>query len=283
MRKFVLPGILCFLFICPLNLESRQIFIKLAAGISLREDVHDSWHPTTSYYDYGATKGEKTYPPSFNFFLELGYQLNPNISFSLGAGSFSNGLCGSTGQFKHPATSDFSGDFSYSPEFNLVVYPLYLTVTYSYPVFLSARLNVLGGVGYYFGKVNCISENQESEAPGPLFEWSYFHWKYRGTTNTIGYHAGVGFEIDLSMKTFFFAEALYRSVGFNKFEITSSNVSPSSPIAKEIGTGEGLGGSSTFFYAQRKSGDEVLGDIDYRISEFDCSGFVFRSGIKFRF
>ena len=48
-------------------------------------------------------------------------------------------------------------------------------------------------------------------------------------------------------------------------------------------TGEGLGEDSTFFYAQKIRNVKEQKDIDYRISRFNCAGFTFRAGLKFKF
>ena len=63
--------------------------------------------------------------------------------------------------------------------------------------------------------------------------------------------------------------------GSKKFE-TSAKF----PSDVEDGAGA-LEGGSTFFYAKGIDGGEALGDIDYRVSQIDFSGFVFRIGFKF--
>ena len=40
---------------------------------------------------------------------------------------------------------------------------------------------------------------------------------------------------------------------------------------------------STFLYELQFFGEEDVGDIDYRISNFSYSGFSFRAGLKFKF
>lgn len=281
MKKHIIPLIFCLLLLYPINLESSQFNIKIGLGLFQGGKIQDVWRTKTDFYDYTSIPGEKT-ELGLDISLELLFQINSSFGFSLGTGYISKAFSGSVGQFKVPDTGDLSGDFSYSPMFNSDMYPFYFTAIWSHPVRLNARLNFLGGVGYYFGKIKCLSDNFSSNLHDLDMQWSYFSWIYESNINTIGFHLGTGLEIDLSNKSFLFVEALYRGVKFKKFK-TSHIYSSSSLLVQIIGEGrKELGGESTFMYAQRLSGDETWGDIDYRFYNLNFSGLFFRVGVKFR-
>jgi len=73
----------------------------------------------------------------------------------------------------------------------------------------------------------------------------------------------------------FFVETIYRGAVFKDFKTSAK-------FSSDVEDGAGaLEGGSTFFYAKGVDGGEAFGDIDYRVSEIDFSGLVFRVGIKF--
>ena len=102
---------------------------------------------------------------------------------------------------------------------------------------------------------------------------------------------GTGIDFDLSLNMFFSVEALYRGLNFKRLKTSSLSVSQiiSARVYQEVNLDQAeenvkeLAGDSTFFYLQRVLGSEEQGDIDYRISGFDLSGFLFRVGLKFKF
>ena len=140
MKKYVLPGILCFLLFRPLALVSKQLFLKMSVGLFPGGKVHDVWQSTTNYYNYQTIIGEST-NPGLDVSLEFIYKLNRNFGFSLGIGHISRSLNGNTARFTPPATSDFIGDFFYSPEFNAEVYPIYLSAIFSFFIIPSIQWN----------------------------------------------------------------------------------------------------------------------------------------------
>ena len=294
MKKYILPAILCFFSLFPFTLESKQLFVKMSFGLLPWGEVHDAWYTTTDYYDYSAIQGEKTYP-GLDISLEFIYQLNSNIAFSLGTGYFSKSLNSNTGRFTTPDTGDFVGTFSYTPELSSDVYPFCLSVIYSFSVMPKARWNFLGGIGYYFGRIRCKKAVKTAEGVGTAALWNYIAWKLESNSSAVGFHVGTGIDFDLSLNMFFSVEALYRVLNFKRLKTSSISISQiistrvyleylnevnldqAEEIVKE------LADDSTCFYLQRVLGSEEQGDIDYRISGFDLSGFLFRVGLKFKF
>lgn len=257
----------------PLNLGSEQIYLKAALGISAGEKVYDVWKSTTGYFDCRSLPGGGT-DPALDVSFEFIFELNPNFGFSLGTGYISKRLKGSLGEFKLPYMSDFA-DLSYSPVFTAEVFPVYLSALYFYPVGLAARMNFQAGIGYYFGKIDCVDEDMTKSARDPQSSWNYIGWLYKSNSSTVGFQAGTGIEVDAGMNLVFFFDALYRVAEFKKFKSVSKFSSD-----KQQGAGS-LEGGPTFFYAKRIYGDEAMGDIDYRISSVSFSGLVFRIGVKF--
>jgi len=275
MKKYLLILLLGKVLFWPSNLLSQHLYLKPVLGFSLGGSVSDTWNPTTSAFEYSVSPAEKT-SPALDVSLEFIYRLNPSLSFSLGIGYVyrMEGLNGSEGLFRPPEASGFV-DFSYTPWLNALVYPVSFSVIYSLPLILEGRLNFLVGVGYYIGEFDCGGGNWWNEPLDSLSKWPRQDWEFESDVRTIGFHTGVGIEIDLSRHMAFVAEIIYRGVVFEKFE-TSAKF----PSDVEDGAGA-LEGGSTFFYAKGIDGGEALGDIDYRVSQIDFSGFVFRIGFKF--
>lgn len=276
MKKFVLLIILGLFLLWPFHLSSKQFFGKITFGLFTGGSVNDIWQPT-SYYEYTTLEGERA-GPGMDVNLEFIYQFHPNISFSLGTGYFSKKVNGSTGLLTSPEGGDFIGDFSYSPELDMEIYSVFLSAIYSFPVMPTARLNFLGGVGFYFGWIECTEVNWRNETADPRSHWNYFTWRFESNVNSIGFHFGTGIDINLAPSMFLTGEALYRLGKFKNFQ--TSIVELYSQYGFES---EELGTDSTFLYAQQIMGSEEQGDIDYRVADFSYSGFSFFIGFKFKF
>ena len=277
MKKYLLSLLLGAVLVFPSVLYSQRVYLKPALGITLGGKVFDTWSSTTGSFDVSVIPGKKS-SAALDTSLELVFQLMPSLSFSLGVGYIYNmeGIYGSEGQFSPPEASGIV-DFSYNPWLSMPVYPLYFTAVYSYPIKLEARLTFLAGVGYYIGKITCLDGNYFYRTLDSLSNWSRRDWEFKSETSAIGYHAGVGVEIDIDLGSTFFAEILYRKADFKEFETTATT-------ADMLEEGAGiLEGRSTFFYAKGTNGGEALGDIDYSVSRISLSGLVFRVGLKLLF
>jgi len=277
MKKYWLSFLLGAVLVSPSILYSQRVYFKAGLGITLGGKVFDSWSSTTGSFDFSVAPGKKS-SPALDPSLELVFQLMPQLSFSLGVGYIYNmeGVYGSEGQFSPPEASGFV-DFSYNPWLNISVRPLYFTAIYSYPIKLDARLTFLAGVGYYIGKITCLDGNYFYKTLDSLSNWSRRDWEFESEAYTIGYHAGVGVEVDIDLGTTFFAEVIYRKADFKELETTATTEG-----MIEDGAGV-LEGGSTFFYAKGIDSGETLGDIDYSVSRISLSGLVFRVGLKLKF
>jgi len=277
MKKNLLSLLLGAVLIFPSILYSQRVYLKPVLGVTLGGKVFDSWNSTTDSFDLSVAAGKKS-GPALDTSLELVFQLVPSLSFSLGVGYIYNmeGIYGSEGQFSPPEASGIV-DFSYNPWLSMPVYPLCFTAIYSLPIKVEARLTFLVGVGYYIGKITCLDGNYFYKTLDSLSNWSRRDWEFKSETSAIGYHAGIGVEIDIDLGTTFFAEVLYRKADFKEFETTATTAD-----MLEEGAGV-LEGGSTFFYAKGINGGEALGDIDYSVSRISLSGLVFRVGLKLLF
>jgi len=276
MKKYFLPTILFFIFLWPISLESSQLFVKMNFGLFQAEKVDDVWRSTTNSYDFKNIQGEQV-ALQLDLSLEFIYQLNPNISFSFGTGYFSRNFNGK-GRFTAPDTSGFTGYFFISPEVKSNIYSFYLSSIFSFSIIQTIQWNFLGGVGYYFGHIECKKVFWDPEFFDPSSQWRYFLWEFESNSSTVGFHAGSGIDIDLSLNMFLSAEVLYRMIYFKKFKSVPIEIYSFYGMEPDE-----LGGDSTFLYAQGLEGMEYLGDIDYSFSNFNCSGFLIRIGLKFKF
>jgi len=286
MKKYFFPYLLCFIFLFPLSLESKQIYVKMNFGLFTGGNVTDSWQLNPEYYDYTITKGERT-TPGLDFSLEFIFQIHPNIGLSLGTGYISRNLSGSLGQFTSLDTNEVVRDFSCSPGLSSEMIPVYLTAIFSFPVSSSVQINFLGGAGYYLGDIKgskIVEIYQEYTNPSMIA--NRLIWKFESKANAVGYHGGMGVDVSFSSHMDFSFEALYKAVDFKDFKVSVQKIRDGVPHvhAETIGeTGEDLGGDTTFFYVQKIKDVDVRKDIDYRITHFKYSGISFRAGLKFKF
>ena len=256
--------------------------LKLGWGFSSSGKVEDTWVMTTNFYDLHLSSGEKTGIP-LDASIELVYQMNPNFGISLGTGYISRGISGSLGRFTFPQGSSLSGHFSYNPLLNSRIYPVCVSAIWSYPVMLGGEIYVLGGLGYYFGKISCIVTNFDHNLVDPEGRWNYFDWLYESHFHSLGYHGGIGFTYEIANQFAFFIEAIYRIVNISDLNSVNKDVDEShifEMLGDEI---KGLVDPSTFLYAQRFGGEEAWGDINYRISNLSYSGITLRLGFTFQF
>jgi len=266
----------------PQKLISSVFDIKLSLGISYGGSINDLWTNTTNYF-VQATEKEANKHITVNGFCEFVFPVYRNFSLSVGAGYISKGLKGSRGIFAFPNTSIFTGDFVSTPEFHFQSFPVLFTAMWTYLVMLEARVYILGGIGYYFSKFNIFNHHITYNLQDPHSTLSYFPTNYRGSSNSIGYHGGAGFEIDIERNIFFFIESLYRRVDFKKFtnELGIDKESPVHAIIKEQ-LGESAA-ESTFLHYINWGGDEEWGDIYYSISNIILSEFIIRVGFRIGF
>ena len=258
------PLIFFMLFLLfPLHLQGKQFFVKLAFGLAAGGNVKDNLLTQSEYSSYISMGQEERSSLGQDLYLEFIYQISPHIGLSVGYGYTSKTLKGKTAQFTPPG--NIEGDFTLSPEFASEAIPICFSAIFSYPASPSLRISFVGGVGYYFGTFESKSKWQAPSLPG-FSTYGYSSWNFKGKDNTIGYHVGAGFDMDLSWNLFLAVDALYRIVNFNNIKSSGD-----------------VGDDTTLFYLRFLEGDEVSMDIDYRITQVNLSGFSVRAGFKFKF
>ncbi|GAI80414.1 unnamed protein product, partial [marine sediment metagenome] len=179
-----------------------------------------------------------------NFKGELLFNLSPYMSIAFGAeylsknntGSLSFGYEDSGTDYENGYYVDYSTDISYStePEYKLTAIPLTLSLYFFIPMGNSADFFITGGAGYYLGKIEVNQTYQTDEkfqddyydTADDSYLYSYLYEYSSDETetseakcNTIGYHAGAGFSINLSPNLSFVIEGCYRYVNFKKWEV----------------------------------------------------------------
>jgi hypothetical protein len=275
MKKVSILIIVGALLLAPFHLRAEgKIAIKMNFGLAYGGNVEGQAVSTTGFFGYQAAEPENA-GSGTEFSLEFIYQLNPSFGLALGFGFMNKSMNGHTGIF----TDDqiMLATFWYEPEFVSEIYPVTLSGVFTLPLSDGFNLNFLGGVGYYFGNTEVREPNRPVITDNPDFFWPFFTWIMKSNVNSIGYHAGGGFDISMGGGLIITLEALYRSVSFNNFDtsVISELISANPP--------EGLWGNSAFLHAQQLGGEVDMGDIDYTVTNISLTGFVFKAGFKFRF
>jgi hypothetical protein len=275
MKKSALLMIIGLLLVAPFQLQAvDKLAVKMSFGLAYGGKVEGQAISTTDFFGYQAAEPEKA-GSGMDFTLELTYQLNPSFGLAVGFGFINKSMQGHSGIFTDDQV--MLATFFYEPEFAAEIYPLTLTGVFSLPLTNGIDFNVLGGVGYYFGNVEIREPNRSVTTDNPDYFWYHFTWIMKSNVNTIGYHAGGGFDISMGGGLILSLEALYRGVSFSDFdtEVVQDLITFDPPTD--------LWENSTFLYAEQKGGDVDMGDLDYPVTNISLTGFVFKAGFKLRF
>lgn len=258
-----------FVLLSPLKLFSNTdtVSIKLSLGLSRGGYIDDKWAPSTDYFIQGTDVDVKKYN-SVQKSIEIFFPVFRNFSLSVGVGHFSKLMRATKGIFTLPSSSELSGDFFSSPEIHFESIPILITAKWTYTVWPEAFVYVFGGFGYYFSKFNIYKHDMTYNLQQPYATLNYFPLDYHGRTESLGYHGGTGFEIYAGSSIFFFIETVYRRVVFNTIERTSDGEK-----------GEGL----IFLYFSNLGGEEIWGDIAYRINSIVLSEIILQAGVRINF
>jgi hypothetical protein len=254
-------------------LPAAQLNLKISNGFTMAGRFTDSWTSTTNYYDITRKKVSAAIAAT-DLGAELEYRFAPFLAISVGVGLVSKNQGSGTVEFRIPGPDANGVAYTYSPEFSLTMIPVFATATLSIPMGTSLRLDVLGGLSYIFGNFKMQDSKLSSIPEGHASDWSYFPSELGSTSQTRGYHAGLGLEYLASEGASFYAEVLYRAIAFTNFN-TNAN------YAETGGLGKPAGGS-IFFIGEGIFPDATRGDILYRVSKIDYSGLVIRIGINIR-
>lgn len=287
MAKIICSLILGTLLVFPANLESGQLYMRIGLGLCQSGKLEDSWLINPIHYDFEITD-PKAISAGYDVTVELMYQFHRNFGVSLGTGSVWQKAGGHTCLCSPFADEYPLGDIEFTPVISSDIIPVYLTGVFFLPVSSFLQLNILGGIGYYHGNLETYKAVEEDEgAENPLRVKNRLVWKYEHSGQTFGVHGGIGADLALMPPLFLSIEFLYRKAEFKDFKTSAQQVRGTGwgPFfAHQMNeNGEQWGGDSTFFYAQKIKIVDSQRDIDYSVARYDCSGFVMRVGIKFRF
>ena len=282
MRKSVVLTLMFIFLISSSSIYAYRFSLKLGTSFYSGGKLTDEWITTTDYFIHQVNPG-KSNKSGNNLFVEMVFFLNSYFSVSVGGEYLSSVSPGSRADFTYPVSSEFSGTSSYSPDLQSAIYAVPISAIFTFNIVRRTRINIFGGVGYYFGELNCLSSNwSNTSSRNENIEWSYFDLLNQSKISSIGYHFGTGFNIGLSPRSFIFVEVLYRIVDFTEFDTERSQ--ENSPLSNILPHQEELeGDSTTFLYLSRVGGTENMGEMAYRVSKFNLSGISLRIGIKFNF
>jgi hypothetical protein len=275
MKKCTLLILIGVLLLTPFHLRAQdKLAVKMSFGLPYGGKVEGQAVSTTGFFGYQAAEPEKA-GLGMEYSLEFIYQLNPTFGLALGFGFINKSMKGHSGIFTDDQV--MLATFWYEPDFASEIYPVTLSGVFTRPLSDGINLNLLGGVGYYFGNVEVREPNWSVLTDNPDFFWPLFTWIMKSNVNSIGYHAGGGFDISMGGGLIISLEALYRSVSFSNFDtsVIQELISLNPP--------EGLWGNSTFLYAEQLAGEVDMGDLDYPVTSVSLTGFVFKAGFKLRF
>ena len=263
-------------------LMGMQVSFRVAHSFYWGEQKEEKWFTTSDYFLIETTSQGKIRSGN-DLSLDIVLHFHPNFSLSLGGEYISRPFNGSKAEFTYPSSSQVQGTAAYTPIMNTQLYGVSASLIITKHLTAALYLKVIGGGSYYFGKLSCDGDTFEfptSRRTG--ISWPYFSFSYKSKLKNTGYHAGTGLDLGLSEKAFFFLEFLYRFIQFddintyNIYDVTPFNTDPSEEKEK-------FGEDNTFIYLYRMGGEEAMGEMDYRISNLNMSGFVVRIGLRFGF
>ena len=283
--KRILFGLLVLF---PGVLYSQTMNARIRLGFFPHSEMLGSWHNSTNYFSTGDKAADMVGTGANRFdtmevAAEFGLNVSPNFGFAVGLGHMNLGLKKSSETFTHPAGSDIFGDFFYSPKYKSYLYNTYASAIFIWPWKDNINLNLFAGAGYYIGSIQCYDSQWTKASPVWSDQFSYAPWIMESKVSTIGYHVGVGLEIQVGDRTFLVLDGIYRKIEFTEFstEPLLGNQSEWDQIVAADSCG--LAGESTFVYAQLVRGDEKLGDIMFNGQSLKLPSLGFHLGLKFFF
>ena len=200
--------------------------------------------------------------------------LTPRFGISFGSGY----ILGKKGK---DVNKIIIGGQTFTDELKVSAIPVKLGVYYSLPLSSHARFFLNGGVGYYFAKWSEAYRN----------EWSGNWWTtdQKARASGIGFHGGVGFELNLASNIAFVLEGQGRYAKIGGFKGDEENKIYSPPMESsekgKIYYFEWFPWTDNWYPMIDLSDEEPSGDRirNVREAKVDFSGFTFRAGIKINF
>ena len=169
--------------------------------------------------------------------------------------------------------------FSYAPEYH--AFPLNLSSYYFLPLTQKMQAFLKIGAGYYFAKINYMTQEEERSWIGTAWEQDIAIARDKG----IGFHGSVGLEYRLSKKLSFFLEGSGKSISFKNWKVDNKHKSPYG-ITDVKGTFwyvEEYDSYTNRYYPSLELSEERPSHEDIRNvrrAEISFSGFSIRFGIK---
>lgn len=265
MKRNLLSLFLVFFFLLPLNLHAKQFYLKLTLGLIQGGDVDDALLSPARLSEYVAISYEKNSKLGQEIYLELIYQINSFLSFSVGNGYIHKLLMGKSTDYRPPILPpELEQIYTVAPRFSMEAIPICFSTIFSFTVTPPVQVNLSGGIGYYFVSFEGISKWETMfQYIGPSYQSTN---NFKAQSNKFGYHLGAGFDVELGLSMFLSLEALYRMVDFKSLE---------SEELYEM--------SKTSWYIKHYMGEDYSEDWDFRVFKAGLTGFYFRTGIKFKF
>jgi len=275
----MLTGIILF---SPPPSKAQSLNVSFGLGTMLGGSFDDLWQSTNDFYRESLQPTKKS-KASLEFYLELTFMFNDNFGLAIGGNYLNRNMTGSKGVFRFPEGYSIQGNFSYTPELTSSLWPIYANIIYSFPIQYQARMHVLAGIDYYFGRMRCYYDNLDFDFTERFSGWNYYAHLYE-TKNmkTWGYHFGLGVELELSENTAFVFEGIYRVAKFNDYS-TKIQEDAGLPFLGDQPGGETQEGQKIFLYGQKYGGEEEWGDVIYSVNSLDLNTLSLRGGIKIRF
>lgn len=263
MEKKLSAFLILFLFL-PSGLLAKSLYVKLSFGAVSGGGIEDSLRPG-EFSRFAAVTHDPNPRIGQEVFLELIYKFNRYLGFSLGNGYISKKMNGQTFEYSPPIMPpELEQVFEVHPSFSMEAIPICLSSHLSLPLGSSFELNVMGGIGFYFIKLESVTKwYTVYRTMGPSYTDT---WNFRGKSNDFGYHLGAGLDFDLSLNLFLSVQAVYRFAGLKHIR--------SEEISERL---------TTAFYLDQIMGEDFSEEYNYHISELSLTGFSFWIGLKFRF
>jgi hypothetical protein len=286
MKKLKIVILLCtfFVFLLAGTAEAQLRFgFRFYGGLNYLSggDVNEGGQGWVDYYTADTlhnytTSGEfKPLHMGFDFGGDFVIQITPQIGIGLGSGYIA-------------ASKTFSLDYEHIPwdivvltsETKMSAIPLRLSFFYSLPLGSMINFRFQAGAGYYLASLNY---HLRVEDPG-YFEDRLYDTKGGG----IGFHGGLGLEINLSPMVGLFVDLTGRYASFANFKgddtVSSSGGSLTTHDSdlyffKLNDLGYGIF-PMLFMDTTEPSGTDIS---DVRLAKVDFSGFSFFTGFIFRF
>jgi opacity protein-like surface antigen len=283
LKKYIsLILVLGFMAHYPQKLAASFFTIKPNIGISYGGSISDTWTTTSNYFNYRAEKNvDKSFTVNGSF--ELVFSLFRNFSLSAGGGYISKGMNGTRGVFSFPGTTDLRGDFFATPQYNFKAFFGILSAQWTFPVFRESNVYILGGLGYYFAKFDNNDKHIYYSNRFSDIEVYYFPIAFNGRSNSVGYHAGAGIEVELDSNVFFYFESRYRRVNFKDIDISFDKTGDSTYhtfIRNKLGD---EAAESVFIYYLDTGPNKEWGDLVYSINNLLLSEIVLSIGMRIGF